>query len=75
MAGGALIVAAELIPNPMVDLFIAAYILHPAGLALLFFSTLGFIGLAYVTQLTFMPVHLNLRQCAEVTIPIAMLSG
>ncbi|KAJ6575518.1 hypothetical protein B0H10DRAFT_2104040, partial [Mycena sp. CBHHK59/15] len=46
IAGGALIVAGELIKNPSADLFLAAYIMFHAGLALLMLSTLGFLGLA-----------------------------
>lgn len=45
-AGGALIVAAEMIVPAKVDLYIAAYIMFPAGLALLMLSTIGFLGLA-----------------------------
>ncbi|KAJ7275426.1 hypothetical protein B0H12DRAFT_1087272 [Mycena haematopus] len=46
IAGGALIVAGELMKNPSPDLFIAAYIMFHAGLAVLMLSTLGFLGLA-----------------------------
>lgn len=45
MAEGALLVAAETLPAPKIDLFIAAYILDPAALSLLMLSTLGFIGM------------------------------
>jgi hypothetical protein len=48
IAGGALLVAAELVVPSKIDLFIAAYILQPAGLAFLMLSTIGFLGLAYV---------------------------
>jgi len=45
VAGGAITVAAQLTPsNP--KLFLAAYILYPAGLALLLLSTIGFLGMA-----------------------------
>lgn len=44
MAGGALLVAAEMLP-PKIDLFIAAYIIDPAALCFLMLSTLGFIGM------------------------------
>lgn len=56
IAGGALILAAELIPNPNIDLFISAYILQWAGLAPLMLSTLGFLGLAYVTKFNCTPI-------------------
>ncbi|KAJ7102315.1 hypothetical protein B0H15DRAFT_814116 [Mycena belliarum] len=46
LAGGALIVAGELVKKPSPDLFVAAYILFHAGLALLMLSTIGFLGLA-----------------------------
>jgi len=46
IAGGALLIAAELVVPSNIDLFIAAYILFPAGLALLLLSTIGFLGLA-----------------------------
>ncbi|KAF5384752.1 hypothetical protein D9757_006261 [Collybiopsis confluens] len=46
ITGGALIVAAELVRPAITDLFIAAYILFPAGLALLYLAFLGFLGLA-----------------------------
>ncbi|KAF7339979.1 Dienelactone hydrolase family protein [Mycena venus] len=46
IAGGALIVAGELMKNPSPDLFTAAYILFHAGLAVLMLSTIGFLGLA-----------------------------
>ncbi|KAE9395924.1 hypothetical protein BT96DRAFT_966611 [Gymnopus androsaceus JB14] len=46
IAGGALIIAAELVQPSNINLFIAAYILFPAGLALLMLSFLGFVGLA-----------------------------
>ncbi|KAJ7919048.1 hypothetical protein B0H13DRAFT_2230951 [Mycena leptocephala] len=46
IAGGALIVAGELTKNPSPDLFIAAYIMFHAGLAVLMLSTIGFLGLA-----------------------------
>lgn len=51
IAGGALIVAGELVVPTKIDLFLAAYILQPAGLALLLLATIGFIGLAYVVPL------------------------
>jgi hypothetical protein len=43
-----LLVAAELVVPSKIDLFIAAYILQPAGLGLLMLATIGFLGLAYV---------------------------
>ncbi|KAJ7770826.1 hypothetical protein DFH07DRAFT_805385 [Mycena maculata] len=46
IAGGALIIAGELMKNPSPDLFIAAYIMFHAGLAVLMMSTIGFLGLA-----------------------------
>ncbi|KAJ7071489.1 hypothetical protein C8F01DRAFT_1110750 [Mycena amicta] len=46
IAGGALIIAAEVMKNPTQDMFLAAYILFHAGLAPLMLSTLGFLGLA-----------------------------
>ncbi|KAJ7101018.1 hypothetical protein C8R43DRAFT_1048094 [Mycena crocata] len=46
IAGGALIVAGELMKKPMPDLFLAAYIMFHAGLALLMLSAVGFLGLA-----------------------------
>ncbi|KAJ6604256.1 hypothetical protein DFH09DRAFT_1122105 [Mycena vulgaris] len=46
VAGGALIVAGEVTKNPSPDLFIAAYIMFHAGLAVLMLSTIGFLGLA-----------------------------
>ncbi|KAJ7356983.1 hypothetical protein DFH08DRAFT_850689 [Mycena albidolilacea] len=46
IAGGALIVAGELMKNPSPDLFIAAYIMFYAGLAVLMLATIGFLGLA-----------------------------
>ncbi|KAK7064556.1 dienelactone hydrolase family protein [Favolaschia claudopus] len=46
VAGGALIVAGELMKNPSEDLFLASYIMFHAGLAVLLLSTLGFLGLA-----------------------------
>ncbi|KAF5375021.1 hypothetical protein D9758_000098 [Tetrapyrgos nigripes] len=46
LAGGALIIAAELVQPAVIDLFISAYILFPAGLALLDLAFLGFLGLA-----------------------------
>jgi hypothetical protein len=51
IAGGALIVAGELTKNPSPDLFIAAYIMFHAGLAVLMLSTIGFLGLACVINL------------------------
>lgn len=47
MAGGALIVAAEMQPAKL-SLFFAAYTMDPAALALLLLSTLGFLGMVYV---------------------------
>jgi len=46
IAGGALIVAGETTKNPKPDMFIAAYIMFHAGLAVLMLSTIGFLGLA-----------------------------
>ncbi|KAJ7462767.1 hypothetical protein B0H11DRAFT_2054271 [Mycena galericulata] len=46
IAGGALIVAGELMKKPSPDLFIAAYIMFHAGLAVLMMSSIGFLGLA-----------------------------
>jgi len=46
LAEGALILAGELVAQPKVDLFIAAYILQAVGLAPLFLATIGFLGLA-----------------------------
>ncbi|KAJ4476610.1 hypothetical protein J3R30DRAFT_3487781 [Lentinula aciculospora] len=46
ITGGALIIAAELVQPSVIDLFIAAYILFPAGLAILMLAFLGFLGLA-----------------------------
>ncbi|PBK77147.1 hypothetical protein ARMSODRAFT_263786 [Armillaria solidipes] len=48
IAGGALIVAGEVTvdSNPNVDLFIAAYLLFHAGLAILMLAAIGFLGLA-----------------------------
>ncbi|KAF8213482.1 hypothetical protein K438DRAFT_1750755 [Mycena galopus ATCC 62051] len=46
IAGGALIIAGELMKNSSPDLFIAAYIMFHAGLAVLMLATLGFLGLA-----------------------------
>ncbi|KAJ3749965.1 hypothetical protein DFH05DRAFT_1531596 [Lentinula detonsa] len=46
ITGGALIIAAELVQPSVVDLFLAAYILFPAGLAILMLAFLGFLGLA-----------------------------
>ncbi len=50
IAGGALIVAGEVTvdSNPNVDLFIAAYLLFHAGLAILMLAAIGFLGLACV---------------------------
>jgi hypothetical protein len=48
ITGGALVIAAELVVPPNIDLFIAAYILQPAGLPILMLATIGFLGLAYV---------------------------
>ena len=45
IAGGAVLIAAELEPTKL-ELFITAYIMQPAGLALLMLSTIGFLGLA-----------------------------
>ncbi|TFK36789.1 hypothetical protein BDQ12DRAFT_633010 [Crucibulum laeve] len=45
ITGGALLVAAEMQPSN-IDLFIAAYIIQFAGLALLMMSTIGFLGMA-----------------------------
>ncbi|KAJ7225898.1 hypothetical protein GGX14DRAFT_641729 [Mycena pura] len=46
ITGGALIVAGETTKNPKPDMFIAAYIMFHAGLAVLMLSTIGFLGLA-----------------------------
>ncbi|KAJ7596705.1 hypothetical protein C8J56DRAFT_918125 [Mycena floridula] len=46
LAGGALIVAGEMVVPTKIDLFIAAYALFPGALGLLMLSTLGFLGLA-----------------------------
>ncbi|KAJ3838410.1 hypothetical protein EV361DRAFT_971435 [Lentinula raphanica] len=46
ITGGALIIAAELVQPSVLDLFLAAYILFPAGLAILMLAFLGFLGLA-----------------------------
>ncbi|KAJ6501685.1 hypothetical protein C8R47DRAFT_1108342 [Mycena vitilis] len=46
IAGGALIVSGEVMKAPSPDLFISAYILFHAGLAVLMLSTIGFLGLA-----------------------------
>ncbi|KAJ6574734.1 hypothetical protein B0H19DRAFT_1125513 [Mycena capillaripes] len=46
IAGGALIVAAEVMKAPSPDLYLAAYIMFYAGLGLLMLSTIGFLGLA-----------------------------
>ncbi|KAG5646042.1 hypothetical protein DXG03_004465 [Asterophora parasitica] len=46
LAEGALILAAELVADPKVDLFIAAYILQAVGVAPLLLSTIGFLGMA-----------------------------
>ncbi|KAF9066057.1 hypothetical protein BDP27DRAFT_1228036 [Rhodocollybia butyracea] len=46
IAGGALIIAAELTRMSTVNLFISAYILFPAGLGVLMLSYIGFLGLA-----------------------------
>ncbi|TEB39072.1 hypothetical protein FA13DRAFT_1656266 [Coprinellus micaceus] len=43
---GALLVAAQSISNADPDLFLASYILDPAGLSLLLLSALGFLGMA-----------------------------
>lgn len=47
MAGGALLVAAEL-QSAQTNLFIAAYIIHFAAIALLLMSTVGFLGMMCV---------------------------
>ncbi|KAF8221768.1 hypothetical protein L208DRAFT_1446915 [Tricholoma matsutake] len=46
ITGGALLVAAELVVPSKIDLFIAAYVLQPAGLPVLMLATIGFLGLA-----------------------------
>lgn len=46
VAQGALLVAAQSISNTDPDLFLASYILDPAGLSLLLLSALGFLGMA-----------------------------
>jgi hypothetical protein len=51
IAGGAVLIAAELVVPSKIDLYIAAYILQPAGLAFLMLSSIGFLGLAYVNLL------------------------
>jgi hypothetical protein len=50
IAGGALLVAAEMIQPSNIDLFISAYILQAAGLGMLLLATIGFLGLAYVSR-------------------------
>lgn len=50
IAGGALLVAAEMIQPSNVDLFISSYVLQAAGLGALLISTIGFLGLAYVSS-------------------------
>lgn len=50
IAGGALLVAGELVQPSKVDLFIASYVLQAAGLGVLLMSTIGFLGLAYVSS-------------------------
>lgn len=56
IAGGALLVAAEMIQPSNVDLFISSYVLQAAGLGLLLISTIGFLGLAYVSSYIFCPL-------------------
>ncbi|KAF9023416.1 hypothetical protein BDZ89DRAFT_1069904 [Hymenopellis radicata] len=46
IVGGALIVAGESMTDPSIDLFIAAYLLFHAGLAILMLASIGFISLA-----------------------------
>lgn len=57
IAGGSLIVAAESIDNPSVDLFIAAYLLFHVGLAILMIATIGFLSLACVQSLLINLAH------------------
>lgn len=47
MAAGALLVAAEMLPA-QINLFIAAYIIQLAALALLLMATIGFLGMMCV---------------------------
>ena len=49
IASGAVLVAAELVTPKKTSLFAAAYTLQSAGLSTLLLSTIGFIGLVYVT--------------------------
>lgn len=46
VAQGALLVAYQSITPPNPDIFLASYIMDPAGLALLLFAALGFLGMA-----------------------------
>lgn len=48
VAGGALILAGELMPNPDPGIFTAAYSLFECALPFLYLATLGFLGLACV---------------------------
>ncbi|KAJ3549282.1 hypothetical protein NMY22_g941 [Coprinellus aureogranulatus] len=52
VAQGALLIAAQSITPEDPDLFLAWYILDPAGLALLLFSALGFLGMAEIPRVT-----------------------
>ena len=65
IAGGALLVAAELVVPSKVDLFLAAYVLQPAGLGILMLATIGFLGLAYVTLCIFISLSDHLRPAAR----------
>ncbi|KAF9458735.1 hypothetical protein BDZ94DRAFT_1225790 [Collybia nuda] len=46
VAGGALLIAGEMIQPSNIDLFISSYVLQGAGLGPLLISTIGFLGLA-----------------------------
>ncbi|KAF7306597.1 Dienelactone hydrolase family protein [Mycena indigotica] len=72
IAGGALIIAAEVMKNPKQDMYIAAYILFHGGLAPLMLSTLGFLGLAgqhTYSELTFLT---DLQRAIAVFLVIAL---
>ena len=60
-----MLVAAELVVPSKVDLFIAAYILQPAGLGVLMLATIGFMGLAYVTLRVVTPLSDHLLTVAR----------
>src|ERR1700690_2488103 len=53
IAGGALLVAAELVTPQKTSLYTAAYILQSVGLSPLLLATIGFIGLVYVSSTFF----------------------